>query len=236
MNDNFTRIVVILDRSGSMASVRESTVAGFNQFIIGQKKVPGEVTVKLVQFDDQYEVVFDKPLNDVPELTQATFVPRGSTALLDAQGRTIIELGAELAALNEDQRPGRVIVMTLTDGQENASREFAPLPFGEDREKRPELDGVQRIADMIKTQREVYGWDFIFLGANQDAVRVAASMNIPVRSSMTYSANPVGMANVMSSANNYVGAVRARGMSVFSDDDRVKAMANVEESQTVVVP
>jgi hypothetical protein len=88
MKENRARIAIILDRSGSMSSVRESTVAGFNEFIRSQRALPGDVTVKLVQFDDQYEVVFDKPLADVPELTQDLFVPRGMTALFDAQGKT----------------------------------------------------------------------------------------------------------------------------------------------------
>jgi hypothetical protein len=87
MKHNFTRIAIVLDRSGSMESCKESTVTGFNDFIRSQKKIPGEAMVKLVQFDDQYETVFDKPLKDCPELTQNTFVPRGSTALLDGSLR-----------------------------------------------------------------------------------------------------------------------------------------------------
>ena len=107
MKDNFTRIAVILDRSGSMESCKESTVAGFNEFIRTQQELPGEATVKLVQFDDQYETVFDKPLKECPELTQNTFVPRGSTALLDAQGRTIVELGRNVIHTREDGEPWR---------------------------------------------------------------------------------------------------------------------------------
>ena len=124
MKANYTRIAVILDRSGSMQSVCEATVAGFNEFVRTQQSLPGEVKLKLVQFDDRYEVVFDEPLHQVPELTQQTFVPRGMTALLDAQGRTIVELGAELAEQPEEERPSKVIVLTLTDGLENASKSF----------------------------------------------------------------------------------------------------------------
>lgn len=223
MKNNSTRIAIILDRSGSMDSVRESTVAGFNQFIKDQKKIPGEVTVKLVQFDDQYDEVFDLPLKDVPELTQDNFVPRGWTALLDAQGRTIIALGAELAALKEDQRPSKVIVMTLTDGHENRSKEFK----------------LHQVADLIQRQKEVYQWEFIFLGANQDAVKVAASMNIAPAAAITYTANAAAMANVMDAASNYVGAVRSRGFSAFTDEDRLKAMVEDDKQpgqKTVVVP
>src|ERR1035437_5983097 len=159
MKENRARIAVILDRSGSMSSVRESTVSGFNEFIRSQRALPGDVSVKLVQFDDQYEVVFDKRLADVPELTQDLFVPRGRTALFDAQGRTIVALGEELAALAESERPSKVIGMTLTDGLENASQHFT----------------VEIISALIKQQIEVYKWDFVFLGASQVAIRTAAT-------------------------------------------------------------
>ncbi len=213
MKANCTRIAVILDRSGSMSSVRESTVAGFNEFIKQQKELPGECSVKLVQFDNEYEVVFDKPLKDVPELTQATFVPRGSTALLDAQGRTIVTLGEELSKLSEDQRPSKVIVVTLTDGQENASREYK----------------LEQIAAMIKEQREVYNWDFVFLGANQDAVKTAATMNIPMQSSITYAANRTAMGNVMRSVSAYVGSSRVGLNATFNAADRSASMVSDED-------
>jgi hypothetical protein len=200
MKENRTRIAIILDRSGSMASVRESTVTGFNQFIRSQREIAGDVSVKLVQFDDQYDVVFDRPLAEVPELTHDLFVPRGSTALFDAQGKTIVSLGHELAAVPESERPSKVIVMTLTDGLENASKEYT----------------VDRIAEMIKHQTEVYGWDFVFLGANQDAIRTAATMAIPAASALTYVAAPEGVARVFRAASEYVGTSRAGARPLFS--------------------
>ncbi len=212
MKADFTRIAVILDRSGSMKSCAESTVSGFNAFIKEQKKLPGTAAVRLVQFDDVYETVFDVPLQNAPELTQMTFVPRGSTALLDAQGRTIIELGNELDKMPESERPSKVIVVTLTDGQENASKEFT----------------AKKIAEMIQHQRDNYQWDFVFLGANQDAVKVAASMNIPMASSMTYSTSAKGVQASMRAVSNYVGAVRGGHRSMFSEDDRLKSMEEDE--------
>ena len=217
MRDNHTRIAVILDRSGSMGSCRESTVTGFNTFIREQKKLPGTATVKLVQFDDEYEIVFDKPLQDAPELTQETFVPRGSTALLDAQGRTIIELGKELEAMAESERPSKVIVVTLTDGQENASTDFT----------------TEKIAEMIKHQRETYGWDFVFLGANQDAVKVGIAMNISPQASMTYKTSVQGMANTMRAASNYVKLSRSGLAPSFSEEERGMAMAEDEDEKLV---
>ncbi|MDR3799159.1 MAG: VWA domain-containing protein, partial [Terracidiphilus sp.] len=188
MRDNFTRIAIVLDRSGSMESCKESTVAGFNEFIRTQREIPGEATVKLVQFDDQYETVFDKPLKECPELTQNTFVPRGSTALLDAQGRTIVEMGQELVALPESERPSKVIVVTLTDGMENASKQY----------------NLDKIGEMIREQRDKYSWDFVFLGANQDAIATAAAMSIPLPSAMSYSTSKAGVAATMAAVSHYV--------------------------------
>jgi hypothetical protein len=208
MKDNFTRIAIVLDRSGSMESCKESTVAGFNEFIRTQREIPGEATVKLVQFDDQYETVFDKPLKQCPELTQNTFVPRGSTALLDAQGRTIVELGQELAALPEQERPSKVIVVTLTDGLENASKQY----------------NLDKIGEMIREQRDKYNWDFVFLGANQDAIATAAAMSIPLPSAMSYSTSKAGVAATMAAVSHYVGAARKGNAAAFSTEDRKSAM------------
>ena len=212
MKDNFTRIAIVLDRSGSMESCKESTVAGFNEFIRTQREIPGEATVKLVQFDDQYETVFDKPLKECPELTQNTFVPRGSTALLDAQGRTIVELGQELAALPESERPSKVIVVTLTDGLENASKQY----------------NLDKIGEMIREQRDKYNWDFVFLGANQDAIATAAAMSIPLPSAMSYSTSKAGVAATMAAVSHYVGAARKGNAAAFSTEDRKSAMEKDE--------
>jgi hypothetical protein len=212
MKDNFTRIAIILDRSGSMEICKESTVAGFNEFIRTQKEISGEATVKLVQFDDQYETVFDKRLKECPELTQNTFVPRGSTALLDAQGRTIVELGQELAALPEQERPSKVIVVTLTDGLENASKQY----------------NLDKIGEMIREQRDKYNWDFVFLGANQDAIATAAAMSIPLPSAMSYSTSKAGVAATMAAVSHYVGAARKGKAAAFSEEDRKSAMEKDE--------
>jgi hypothetical protein len=193
MRNDFTRIAVVLDRSGSMGSVREATIAGFNEFIRTQRELPGEALLSLIQFDDQYEPNYTKLLPDVPELTAETFVPRGLTALLDAQGRTITELGRELAAMDEAARPARVVVMTMTDGIENRSTDYTEVA----------------VAALVKEQQEKYGWDFIYLGANQDAVKVATRMHINSNSALTYSANAVGTRRSMAAASNYVKAARS---------------------------
>ena len=142
MNDNKTAIMVVLDRSGSMQPLTKDVCGGFDTFVAEQKKLPGEATLTLVQFDHEYEIVYvNKPLDEVPPLTH---IPRGSTALLDAVGRGIGELGSALDKQPEDERPGKVIVVIMTDGQENASQEWT-------REK---------LRKLIKEQREKYSWEF----------------------------------------------------------------------------
>jgi len=147
-------------------------------------------------------------LKSCPELTQNTFVPRGSTALLDAQGRTIVELGRELAALPEHERPSKVIMVTLTDGLENASKQYH----------------LQQIGEMIREQRDKYSWDFVFLGANQDAVATAAAMSIPLPSAMSYSTSKAGITAAMAAVSQYVGAARRGKVAEFSLADRKAAM------------
>lgn len=197
MNSNYCRVALILDRSGSMANVRGATIEGFNEFIHGQRAIAGECSVKLVQFDDQYEEVFDEPLAKVPPLTSKTFEPRGNTALHDAMGRTIISLGDSLAAMPEEERPGKVIVVVLTDGHENASKEFT----------------AAQVAEMVKHQTEVYKWEFMFLGANQDAVLTAKRLHIPASSSLHYAATPGGTKDVLRWMSSSIGATRKKTQS-----------------------
>lgn len=163
MNANLTEIVFVLDRSGSMEAMVEPAVSGFNRLLREQQQTPGSARFTLVLFDDQYEVpISSQPIAEVAELDAMTYVPRGSTALLDAIGRTIDELGAKLAATPEAERPGQVIVAILTDGMENASSRFT----------------WRRVAASIRHQTDVYEWQFLFLGANQDAIATAGRINI----------------------------------------------------------
>lgn len=207
MKKDFADITVVLDRSGSMSSVRADTIGGFNSFIEEQRKVPGECNASLVQFDDQYEVVYTaKPVKDAPALTTETFVPRGMTALLDAIGRTINETGKRLSVIPEADRPGKVIFVILTDGGENSSKEYT-------REK---------VFEMITHQKSAYQWDFVFLGANQDAISTGAGLGIARGSTMTYASNAVGTKHAFRSASNYAASSRTVGSASFSEADREK--------------
>lgn len=207
MKTDYTDISIVLDRSGSMESIRQDTIGGFNAFLQDQKTVPGEATITLVQFDDQFEVVYRAiALNDAPTLTAQTYVPRGSTALLDAIGRTIDETGQRLAALPEADRPEHVIFVILTDGEENSSRRYSP----------------EKINEMIHHQREVYRWQFVFLGANQDAIMTASQLGIASGQALTFAASPAGTQAAVASVGKHVRAQRMKlAQSIaFDDEDR----------------
>lgn len=207
MKDNFCDVTIVLDRSGSMASVQPDTIGGFNTFIKEQRKLPGQCNVSLVQFDDQYEPQYaGKPVNDAPLLTVETFVPRGMTALLDAIGRTINETGKRLDVMANADKPSKVMFVILTDGGENSSKEFTRA----------------KVFEMIGHQKSTYQWDFVFLGANQDAISVGASLNIGAGSTMTYAANAQGTQAAFASASNYVGQTRSTGKASFTAEDRKK--------------
>lgn len=171
MHDSYkngdTDITVILDRSGSMGSVVDTTIEGFNKFLREQQDIPGRATITLVQFDDQYQVDYEnRNINSVNYLNKETYVPRGMTALLDAIGKTIHNIEHRVIK----NKPSKVIVVIQTDGLENASREFK----------------LHQINDTISHLRNQHKWEFIFLGANQDAIKTAESYGILHTHAMTY--------------------------------------------------
>ena len=177
MKNNYSDLTLVLDRSGSMSSIAEETISGFNEFVDNQKRLPVEASFSLVQFDDVYELVHDGiPIQDVPLLDNHTFVPRGSTALLDAIGKTIDDVGKRLASLDEDQRPEKVVVVIITDGQENSSTHY----------------NISDINKKISHQRNAYKWEFLFLGANQDAIATAVNVGIRSSGALSYAATPEG--------------------------------------------
>ena len=171
MNKNLTEIAFILDRSGSMAPVTEAAITGFNEFLRDQQKIEGQARLTLVLFDNEYLVPLDCiPVQEAVALDTTTYVPRASTALLDAIGTTIDRVGARIAAMPEPDRPGQVIVAILTDGYENSSQKFT----------------WKDISHKILEQTNTYKWQFLFLGANQDAIATAANLSIAAENASTY--------------------------------------------------
>ncbi|HET9143472.1 vWA domain-containing protein [Actinophytocola sp.] len=165
---DLTRIYFLLDRSGSMESIRTDTEGGFAAFVEEQRKAPGHCQVTLAQFDHRYDVVYSGvPVADIPPLV---LKPRGRTALLDAMGTLITDAGEELAALPENDRPGNVIVAVMTDGHENASREWTH----------------SAIRALVERQTTTYSWQVLYMGADQDAIEVGSRLGVNRDFAVTY--------------------------------------------------
>lgn len=176
-NSELTEIVIVLDRSGSMGSVQGATIEAFNCYVQSQVRGFGHVRLTLVQFDDRYENVYDAvPISKVPQLDCKSYQPRGSTALFDAIGKTIVDTGRRYSRMPEVARPGAVLFVIQTDGFENASTTYSS----------------KQINDMIAVQRDQYSWQFVFLGANQDAIASGAKFGIAAGASLGYGANQAG--------------------------------------------
>ena len=219
MKKNYTEIAFVLDRSGSMGSCQEAAIQGFNQFLHEQQQTEGLARLTLVLFDDEYLVpVQSLPVQEVVPLNWETFVPRGSTALLDAIGKTIDDLGARIAALPNSDRPAQVIVSILTDGAENASTLFT----------------WRDLAQRIKHQTEVYKWTFLFLGANQDAIATAAQMNIGRHNSANFVADSAGAAVPSRAISRRVSGLRAvsAGRATIEEaHDATAAMSDIASEE-----
>ena len=206
MKQDLTDIVLVIDRSGSMTAMQSDAEGGINSFIKKQAELPGEARLSLVQFDTEYEFVHRMaPIKEVPHFH---LVPRGWTALLDAVGRAIVETGERLATMAEDDRPGLVVFVIVTDGQENSSKEFTKT----------------KIKEMIEHQQSAYKWQFTFLGANQDAFAEAHGLGIPAAAAANYS--PAAAGAMFAAASSSTGRMRhqaATGQSVqagYSAEER----------------
>ena len=194
MKKNLTEIVFILDRSGSMAGLEGDTIGGFNAMIEKQKQEPGEAVVSTVLFDHLSEVIHDRvDLGKIQPLTRKEYYVRGCTALLDAVGRAIHHIGNVHKYAREEDRPEKTLFVITTDGMENASREYT----------------YDRVRRMIGRQKERYGWEFIFLGANIDAAREAARFGINAEHAANYHADGKGTAVIYEAVSEAVCNVRA---------------------------
>jgi hypothetical protein len=177
MKKDLTELIFILDRSGSMSGLESDTIGGYNAMLEKQKKEPGEVVLTTVLFDDGYELLHDRiNLKGIAAITEKEYFVRGSTALLDAVGKTINKIGNVQKHTDEAERAEHVMFVITTDGMENASREF----------------GYEKVRKMIEHQKEKYGWEFIFLGANIDAIATAERFGIDKDRATTYKADCVG--------------------------------------------
>ena len=208
MKKNLTELVFILDRSGSMAGLEADTIGGFNAMIEKQRKEPGEAVISTVLFDNETEVIHDRiPLDRVPRLTEKEYYVRGCTALLDAVGGAIHHIGNVHKYAREEDRPEKTLFVITTDGLENASRRYT----------------YDKVKAMIERQRERYGWEFLFLGANIDAAREAARFGIRADCAADYHADSIGTEAVYESVCEAVCQVRRAAPLKASWKQRIDA-------------
>lgn len=177
MDHTLTEIIFLLDRSGSMAGLEEDTIGGFNAFIDKQNKLPGITKLTTVLFDHKYELLWDGIDATEAILTEKHYFVRGTTALLDAIGKTIVNVQNRLRKTVKDDLPSRIIFVITTDGMENSSREFT-------REK---------VKELINHQTEHHNWEFIFMGANIDAIQEARYIGICQENAYNFEASKMGM-------------------------------------------
>lgn len=211
----YTHITVLADRTGSMGNIADPgsgqtkaglTTAGIRALIRDQAAQPGKTTFSLLQFDTQgTDRIAEFAPADDPAITGWCIIPRGSTPLLDAMGTAVTELGEQLAAMPEDARPGRVYFVTGTDGEENASHEYSK----------------EQVAAMVTRQREEYGWEFVFIGADIDAFAEADGMGIAAAATLDAAGAHLATAYKMSS--DAILRSRASGQSVSYTDEERKA-------------
>lgn len=193
MKKDLCELIVVIDESGSMSSVRDDTIGGYNTFVETHKKLPGEARLTLVKFNSDYEIVHDGvDIKDVPLMTDATYMPSSMTALLDAIGKTIDTVGNRLAKTPEEERPEKVIFFIITDGAENVSKEYTS----------------KQVKEKTTHQKEKYGWEFIFMGADQDAWGTSRGMGIT--NAVNYSQHDMGKT--------------IKGMAYFSSNMRSKSV------------
>jgi uncharacterized protein YegL len=203
-NTDLSLIAVLVDRSGSMAHWGDDMEGGLNAFVEHQAGEPGDAEITLAQFDTEYELVC--PLGPIGDAPKYALVPRGGTALWDAMGRFVTEVGEQLAHRDEADRPGKVIVCIVTDGCENSSVEWTP----------------ERVKALVQRQRSQWQWEFVFLGADIDAVQEAASVGIPQESALTFDKANARHTYAMTSA--FVSTVRGGRGAAFTDEDRESAV------------
>jgi len=198
MNKNLTEIVFILDRSGSMSGLEKDTIGGYNSLLDKQKKEEGEAYISTVLFDDKVEVLHDRvDINQINHITQEEYFVRGCTALLDAVGDAIHHIGNVHKYAREEDRPAKTLFVITTDGQENASRRYT----------------YDKVKKMVERQKNRFGWEFLFLGANIDAVKEASRFGIMEDRAVNFECDSIGteinyrvVSKAISKLRNYDGA------------------------------
>ena len=207
MKKNLTQLVFILDRSGSMAGLESDTIGGFNAMLEKQKKEDGECIITTVLFDHEVELLHDRiDIRAVRPMSEKEYMVRGSTALLDAIGKTIHKIGNAEKNTAEEYRAEKVMVVIITDGEENSSRFYS----------------LKEVKHMIERQKERYGWEFIFLGANIDAVETATRFGIDRDMAVDYVPDKEGVELNFRMMSEAVASYRACGSVPQSSLNKIR--------------
>ena len=192
--NNIVDVVFILDRSGSMGGLESDTIGGFNSMLEKQRKIEGKAFITTVLFDDQYELLHDRiDISKVKNITEKEYYVRGNTALLDAIGKTIAKEKAIQDTLGKNEKADKVLFVIITDGLENASKEY----------------NSSTVKKLIETQKEKYGWEFLFLGANIDAIETANTIGINAERAVNYKSDSIGTKKNYDTLNKAVEEVRS---------------------------
>ena len=203
LNDK-THIICVLDCSGSMTNIMADSIGGFNEFLRKQKELPDQATITVALFDDKYNLLYDNvDIKLAKELTSAVWYPGGMTALYDAIGKTINKEKANFAKLG-DEKPSKVLVCVVTDGEENSSKEY-------------DLKDIKKLIGECEKE----DWNFLYLAANQDAFQVGGGFGISAGNTINYTANSRGVVSMSNTLNN--ASVMYRSMSVNDMDFGVKS-------------
>ena len=213
MKEGLTEIICIVDMSGSMGMIENDAIGGFNAFINAQKELGGECKVSITMFDTVCELpIQGEDINNIKSLRDYGYRPRGMTALNDAIGKTINEVGIRLHNTPEEEKPSKVIVVIQTDGEENASTEFT----------------VEQIKEMTQHQEWVYSWEFIYLGAGlkDDVIKVAKNYGISLENAVNYEANSRGITSMYKSLNTIVS--NSRGFTSSDEANIAKNNNNIK--------
>jgi Mg-chelatase subunit ChlD len=215
MKKDYTDIRIVLDESGSMASIRNDTIGGVNTFIKSQKEAPGVATFTLAKFNSTSSFAIIQNMVDIQEaneLSTHTFIPNGGTPLLDAIGTCVTSAGETYAGMKEEDRPEKVVIVIVTDGEENESRKYTK----------------NQISEMIKHQTDTYQWSFVFLAANQDAIQSGTDMGFSAKMSMSYSANAAGVAGSYGALSANMTRMRSSTGATMAFDDEQRGASLVK--------
>jgi uncharacterized protein YegL len=204
MRKDLTEIAIILDRSGSMFSIREDTIGGFNTFIKDQKKISGSANITLTSFNHEVERVRNcEDIKEIKEITLEDYIPAGFTALYDGIGTTLDDLKANIDKRNEDDKPEKVVVVIITDGMENASKEY----------------NQKQIKEKIESLQKDNDWEFIYLGANQDAFEAGGELGIPKYGTAKWKSTSDGSKTLYSNFSDTIKRYRQSGIVDLKSED-----------------